>query len=75
MNSQKRSSRFQNSKNSTKTSTGTGVNYNGSDRSRERDGDGGVEYVPSLGLFPLEAAVITVILGCEICVFIRVSFH
>ncbi len=50
------------------------MNYNGSDRLRERDGDGCVEYVPSLGLFPLEAAMITVTWGCEICVFIGVFF-
>jgi hypothetical protein len=68
-------SRFQNSKNSTKMSTVTGVNYNGSDRPRERDGDGGVEYVPSLGLFPLEAAMITVTGGVKSVYFVRVSFH
>jgi hypothetical protein len=56
-------------------STVTGMNYNGSDRLRERDGDGCVEYVTALGLFPIEAAMITVTRGCEICVFIRVSFH
>jgi hypothetical protein len=46
-------------------STVTGVNNNGSHRLVERDGDGAVEYVPSLGPFALEAAMITITWGVK----------